>query len=120
MEQVKLCASDYRFMSLVWENEPINSTQLAKTSLDVLGWKKSTTYTMLKKLSDKGYLQNNNSIVTSTISKSDVRAFESGYVIDNMFDSSLPAFIAAFIKSRPLNKDEIDEIQALIEQNTED
>ena len=77
MKQVKLCLSDYKFMSVVWENEPIQSGELVKKCFDVLGWKKSTTYTMLKKLAEKGYLQNENSIVSSVVSQNEVHSDES-------------------------------------------
>lgn len=115
----KLCASDYKFMTLVWEQEPIPSTQLVKISLQELGWKKSTTYTMLKKLSEKGYLQNENSIVTSLIPKEKVQAVESEYVVNHAFAGSLPAFVAAFVSNHSLTKAECGEIRQLL-QNTEE
>lgn len=119
MKQEKLCLSDYRFMSVVWENEPIQSGELVKKCSDVLGWKKSTTYTMLKKLSEKGYLKNENSMVSSIISQDEVQAFESEYVINNAFSGSLPAFIASFVRGKRLTESEADEIRRLIERSTE-
>ncbi len=120
MEQLKLCTSDYRFMSIVWENEPIQSGQLVKICLEVLGWKKSTTYTMLKKLSEKGCLQNENSIVTSLVAKKDVQSFESEYVVNNTFEGSLPAFIAAFVSNKKLSEAEAEQIRHLIDNNLEE
>ncbi|MBQ6895473.1 MAG: BlaI/MecI/CopY family transcriptional regulator [Clostridia bacterium] len=114
MKQVKLCESDYRFMSVVWANEPLQSGELVKICLSDLGWKKSTTYTMVKKLSEKGYLKNENSIVSSLISKDEVQSFESGYVVDNAFDGSLPSFIASFVRERNLSDKEIEEIRNII------
>lgn len=120
MEQVKLCTSDYRFMSIVWEHEPVQSGKLVKICLEVLGWKKSTTYTMVKKLAEKGYLQNENSVVTSLISKKDVQAFESEYVVNNTFEGSLPAFIASFMRNRKLSEKDTEEIKRLIADNLEE
>ncbi len=119
MEQLKLCASDYKFMCIVWDNEPIQSGELAKKCLEVLGWKKSTTYTMVKKMSEKGYLKNEDSIVNSLISKTDVQAFESEYVINNTFEGSLPAFITSFISNKKLTEKEVEEIRKLIDSKLE-
>lgn len=120
MKQLKLCTSDYKFMSLVWAHEPVNSTQLVKICLEELGWKKSTTYTMVKKLSQKGFLKNENSTVTSLIPKKEVQAFESAYVIDHTFEGSLPAFIASFISNKKLSEQEAEEIRRLIDGITEE
>lgn len=119
MEQLKLCNSDYKFMCVVWDNEPIQSGELAKKCLEVLGWKKSTTYTMIKKLSEKSYLQNENSIVTSLISKKEVQAFESEYVVNHTFKGSLPAFITSFMHNRKLTEKEAEEIKRLIDSKLE-
>lgn len=120
MEQLKLCTSDYKFMCIVWENEPIQSGELVKKCLEVLGWKKSTTYTMVKKLSEKGYLQNENSIVRSLIPKQDVQAFESEYVVKHTFEGSLPAFIASFMNNRKITESEAEEIKRLIDSHLEE
>lgn len=120
MDTTKLCASDYKFMTLVWENEPIQSGELVKVCMRELGWKKSTTYTMIKKLSEKGYLQNENSIVSSLIPKKEVQAFESEYVVNTAFDGSLPAFIASFITGKTLTEDEAIEIRRLIDSSVEE
>lgn len=120
MEQNKLCASDYKFMLLVWESEPIRSGDLAKLSFDKLGWKKSTTYTMIKKLSDKGLLKNENGTVVSLISQKNVQSFESEYVVNNTFGGSLPAFIASFMRTKKLTEKEAEEIRHLIDNTAED
>ncbi len=120
MNQLKLCASDYKFMCLVWEHEPIPSGELVKECLKTLGWKKSTTYTMVKKMADKGYLKNEGGRVESLISKSDVQAFESEYVVIHAFHGSLPAFITAFISNKKLTEAEADEIRALIDRHLEE
>ncbi len=119
MEQVKLCESDYKFMTIVWDNEPIQSGKLVKICLEVLGWKKSTTYTMVKKLSDKGYLENKNSIVRSLIPQKTVQAFESEYVVNHAFGGSLPAFIASFMSGKNLSEKEAAEIRRLIDSKLE-
>lgn len=119
MEQLKLCTSDYRFMSIVWENEPISSGELVKKCLDILGWKKSTTYTMLKKLLEKGFVKNEDSTVTALIPKGEVQKFESEYVVNHTFEGSLPAFIASFISGRGLTREEAEEIKRLIDSKLE-
>lgn len=116
MKQVKLCLSDYKFMCIVWDNEPVQSGELVKICLEVLGWKKSTTYTMIKKLGEKGYLKNENSIVSSLVPKKSVQAFESEYVVNNTFGGSLPAFIASFMSCRGLSDSDAEEIRRLIDQ----
>ncbi len=119
MEQGRLSRSDYRFMSVVWENEPLSSGQLAKLCYDELGWKKSTTYTMLKKLAEKGCLKNENSVVSSLVSKDEAQRLESEYVVDNTFAGSLPAFVAAFMNGRTLSGSEVEELRRLIEREDE-
>ncbi len=119
MEPLKLCTSDYKFMCIVWDYEPIQSGELVKKCLEVLGWKKSTTYTMVKKLSEKGYLQNENSVVKSLIPKRDVQAFESEYVVNNTFGGSLPAFIASFMNNKKITESEAAEIKRLIDSKLE-
>ncbi|MCH5188028.1 MAG: BlaI/MecI/CopY family transcriptional regulator [Oscillospiraceae bacterium] len=119
MDQIKLCASDYRFMAVVWESEPVQSGQLVKLCEEKLGWKKSTTYTMVKKLAEKGYLVNENSVVRALISRDEAEAYESEYVVQNTFGGSLPAFIAAFMKGRSLTECEAAEIKRMIDESLE-
>ena len=114
MNDLKLCESDYRFMSVVWDSAPVSSGALVRLCQERLGWKKSTIYTVLKKLADKGFLKNKNSTVTALIPREQVQIFESGYVVDKAFGGSLPAFIAAFTQGRKLTAQEADEIQRLI------
>ena len=115
MNDLKLCESDYRFMSVVWDSAPVSSGALVRLCQERLGWKKSTTYTVLKKLADKGFLKNEDSTVTALIPRDQVQIFESGYVVDKAFGGSLPAFIAAFTQDRKLTAQEADEIQRLID-----
>ena len=117
MNDLKLCESDYRFMSVVWDSAPVSSGMLVRLCQERLGWKKSTTYTVLKKLADKGFLKNEDSTVTALIPREQVQIFESGYVVDKSFGGSLPAFIAAFTQGRRLTAQEADEIQRLIDES---
>lgn len=115
MENLKLCESDYRFMMVVWDHEPVPSGRLVKLCAERLGWKKPTTYTTLKKLCQKGFLQNEDTIVTAKVGRGQVQSFESGYFVDRAFSGSLPNFIAAFTRGRSLSDEEADEIQRLID-----
>lgn len=111
----KLCDGEYRLMELVWEMEPVTSTQLHKTCLPRLGWKKSTTYTMLRKLCERGLLSNQNSVVTSLIKKQEIERFDSRDLVEKRFDRSLPRFIAAFLGEQKLTEAEADELKRLID-----
>ncbi len=117
MEDLKLCESDYRFMSVVWDAAPLPSGELVKLCEEKLGWKKSTTYTVLKKLAQRGFVKNEDATVTALVPRERVQAFESGYVVDKTFGGSLPAFVAAFTKGRRLTDREADELQKLIDQS---
>lgn len=120
MEQLKLGESEYRFASIVWENEPIGSGELVKLSEDRLGWKKSTTYTVLKKLCDRGVLQNENAMVSARIKQEQVQRFESEQVINKAFGGSLPQFIAAFMGDKKLTKSQADKLKKLIDSFKEE
>ena len=116
MEQNTLLAQgEYRFAALVWHNEPIASGRLAALAASELGWKKSTTYTVLKKLCERGILQNEGSTVTSLVKKEEVQCAESAAVVDKTFDGSLPRFVAAFLNSKPISDAEAAEIRALLD-----
>ena len=119
MEQLKLCESEYRFASIVWENEPLGSGELVKRCEQELGWKKSTTYTVLKKLCERGVFQNENAVVTSLIKQEQVQKFESEQFIDRTFGGSLPHFITAFMTDKKLSKKEADELKKLIDSYKE-
>lgn len=119
MKQLKLCESEYRFASLVWENEPLGSGQLVKLCEKEFGWKKSTTYTILKKLCERGVFQNQNSLVTSLIRQEQIQKFESQHFIDRTFGGSLPGFITAFMNDKKLSAREADELKELIDSYKE-
>ena len=115
MDNYKLGFVEQKFAELIWQNEPISSGELVKLCLKELEWKKSTTYTVLKKLCEKGIFQNDNGTVTSLISKDEFFALQSKNFVDETFEGSLPAFIAAFTKKQTLTKKEIAEIRAMID-----
>lgn len=119
METPKIFESEYRFCLILWEHEPIKSSLLAKLCAGQLGWKTSTTYTVIKRLSDRGILKNENTIVTSLVSKDEVQASEIDELVEKKFEGSLPAFIAAFTKHQKLSGKEIDEIQRMIDRMRE-
>lgn len=115
MDNYKLGFVEQKFAELIWQNEPISSGELVKLCLKKLEWKKSTTYTVLKKLCEKGIFQNDNGTVSSLISKDDFFALQSKNFVDETFEGSLPAFIAAFTKKQTLSKKEIEEIRKMID-----
>lgn len=114
MEYAKLCDSEYRFMQVVWEHAPLNSGQLVKLCEAELGWKKSTTYTVLKKLVEKGYLHNDNAWVTVLIPRDRAEREESNYFVERTFGGSLPHFLAAFLGDRQLSAEEAQAIEDMI------
>lgn len=117
MDELKLCESDYRFMNVIWENEPLPSRELVELCARELGWKKSTTYTTLKKLCGKGFAKNEGSVVSSRIPRDQVRAYESERFLDRAFDGSLPAFLAAFTSRKKLTEEDIAQLQKLIDES---
>jgi len=116
MEKFMLHDAEYKFTSIIWDNEPINSTELVRLCADKLGWKKSTTYTVLKKLCDRGILQNQNAIVISLIKRVDVQKYESNAVVEKSFDGSLPKFLTAFLGERKISEKEAEELKRIIEE----
>ncbi len=115
METPKIFESEYRFCEILWDNEPIKSPELAKLCAERLGWKPSTTYTVIKRLSERGVLKNEHTVVTSLVSMEEVREAEIDELVEKKFDGSLPAFIAAFTRRRNISDKEIDEIQRMID-----
>ena len=115
MEITKLCVVESKFADIIWNNEPLGSGELVKLCKEQLDWKKSTTYTVLKKLCDRGIFQNESGTVSSVISKEEYQAIQSEEIVDDTFQGSLPAFIAAFTKKRKLSEKEIAEIKKMID-----
>lgn len=115
METMKLGAVEACFADLIWDNAPINSTALVRLCAKELDWKKSTTYTVLKKLCDRGLFQNVNGTVRVLVSREAFAAAQSERFVAETFAGSLPAFLAAFTSRKPLSKNEVDEIQKVID-----
>ena len=110
MEELKLGTVESKFADIIWENEPISSGQLVKLCGQQLDWKKSTTYTMLKRLCERGLFQNEKGMVSALMTKEEFGAAQSEKIIEESFDGSLPAFIAAFASRKRLSLDDVDEI----------
>lgn len=119
MARTTLADGEYRFACIVWENEPLTSRQLVDLSLERLGWKKSTTYTVLRKLEERGVLRNENSVVTSVIPREDILREESRAVVEDTFGGSLPSFLTAFMGGRTISDAEAQELKDLIDQYRE-
>lgn len=115
MEDYKLGLVEARFADIIWQNEPLSSGELVKICGEQLNWKKSTTYTVLKKLCEKGIFKNENSIVSSLISKDEFYSIQSENFVNETFDGSLPAFIAAFANRKKISAEEIAEIRRMID-----
>ena len=113
MEAPKIFESEYRFCLILWENEPISSGKLVQLAKEGLGWSKATTYTVIRRLSERGVLKNENTIVSSLISKEEAQKSRLEEMVEETFEGSMPAFIAAFSKSKKLTRQEIEKSTAL-------
>jgi predicted transcriptional regulator len=119
MEIPKIFNSEYRFCLILWENEPINSTKLSVLCKEQLGWSRPTTYTVIRRLAERGVLKNENTIVSSLVTKEQVQQAEMEEMMDRTFEGSMPAFIAAFANSKRLSKEDIQQLESLIEEYKE-
>jgi predicted transcriptional regulator len=119
MEDLKLCESDYRFMLVVWENEPVASGHLVTLCAEKLGWKKPTTYTVLRKMCEKGLLKNEHTIVSSIIPKEQIQAYESECFIERAFEGSLPQFLTSFLGGKTISRKQAEELKRLIDAHKE-
>ncbi len=115
METPKIFESEYRFCLILWEHEPINSTRLAQICREQLGWSKATTYTVIRRLAERGVVKNENATVTSLISKEEAQASRLEEMVEETFEGSLPAFIAAFSRSKKLTAKDVEQLRALID-----
>ena len=119
MDMPKIFESEYRFCLILWEHEPINSTKLAALCKEQLGWSKATTYTVIRRLAERGILKNENAMVTSLVSKEEAQESRLSEMVEETFEGSIPAFIAAFSRSKKLSKADVDQLQALIDSYQE-
>ena len=119
METPKIFESEYRFCLILWEQEPVNSTRLVELCKERLGWSKATTYTVIRRLSERGVLKNENATVTSLVSREQAEVSQVEELVEKTFQGSMPAFIAAFSRSRKLTKQEVDQLKALIDSYEE-
>ena len=120
MDTPKIYESEYRFCLILWQHEPVKSKELVRLWKEQLGWKSTTTYTVIKRLSERGVLKNENTVVTSLVSKDAVQAAELDEFVEKTFEGSLPAFVAAFTKRKDITKAEIDSLQAMIDRYREE
>lgn len=119
MEQYKLGDMEQKFADIIWGNEPVSSRRLTELCAEAFDWKRTTTYTMLKRLCDRGIFQNNGGMVTSVMSKNEFGAAQGEQFLNETFDGSLPKFLAAFTRRNKLSKNEINEILQLIDTHEE-
>ncbi len=115
MNELQLGVIETRFAEIIWQNEPLSSSELAKKAEEIIGWKKTTSYTVLKRLCEKGIFQNNKGTVSSLISKKDYYSRQSEKFLDETFDGSLPAFLAAFTSRKGLSAEEATELRRIID-----
>ena len=120
METPKIFESEYRFCLILWDNEPINSTRLVELCKEQLGWSKATTYTVIRRLAERGVLKNENTIVTTLVSKAEAQSSRLEEMVEETFEGSMPAFIAAFSRSKKLTRQEVDQLKALIDSYEEE
>ena len=118
MDKFKLFDAEYKFLTIIWEMEPVNSTTLSKVCFEKLGWKKPTTYNMIRKLTERGVLKNEDAIVGSLVKREDVQKYESKTLLEKSFDGSLPTFLSAFLKDKKLTQEEALQIKKMIEEAT--
>lgn len=116
MEIPKIFESEYRFCLILWEWEPVTTSELVKLCQEQLDWKRTTTYTVIKRLGERGILKNEDGLVTSLVSKEAAQAREINELVEEKFQGSLPAFIAAFTKRQDISNEELDEVQRMIDR----
>ena len=120
METPKIFESEYRFCLILWEHEPVNSTKLVELCKEKLGWSKATTYTVIRRLGERGVLVNENAVVRTLVSKEEAQASRVEEMMEETFQGNLPAFLAAFTRSKKLTRQEIDQLKAMIDSYEEE
>lgn len=117
MAEIKLGVIESRFADIIWDHEPLMSRELVELAGQELGWNRSTTYTILRRLCDRGIFRNEDGVVSSVLDREEFYAAKSEQFVDETFDGSLPAFVAAFTRRKKLSEQELDELQRLIDGN---
>lgn len=116
METPKIFESEYRFCIIMWEHEPVTASALVKLCQEQLGWKRTTTYTVIKRLGERGVIKNEDGTVTALVSKDQAQASEIDELVEKKFEGSMPAFVAAFTRHQDLSEKDLDEMQRMIDR----
>ena len=116
MDTPKIHESEYRFCLIMWECEPVTAVELVRLCKERLGWKRTTTYTVIKRLGERGVLKNEEGVISALVSKDEAQASTIDELVEKKFEGSLPAFIAAFTKHQDMSADELDEVQSMIDR----
>ena len=116
MDTPKIFESEYRFCLILWEREPVTTTELVTLCQERLGWKRTTTYTVIKRLGERGVVRNDNGVVTALVSREEAQVSEIDELMEKKFQGSLPAFLAAFARRQDLSPEEVEEIRRIIEK----
>ena len=116
METPKIFECEYHFCLIMWEHEPVTTVELVKLCQERLDWKRTTTYTVIKRLGERGVLKNEDGTITSLVSKEEAQAREINTLVEEKFQGSLPAFIAAFTRRQDISDKELDEVQRMIDR----
>lgn len=120
MEGIKIFEAEFKFMEILWDHEPIKSTELVKLANEELGWKKSTTYTVIRRLVDRGIIKNQDSSVTSIVDRESAQRAETEDLIDKIYGGSVRRFFASFLQKENLSKDDIDELKRIVDSLEEE
>lgn len=120
MEAIKIFDAEYKFMNIIWEHSPISSSELVNLAKEELGWKKSTTYTVIRRLCERGAIKNENAVVSTLINREQVMRAETEEHINKIYEGSLRLFFTTFLKKEKLNKDEIEELKKIVEEYGEE
>ena len=115
MSTPKIFESEYRFCLILWEHEPVNSTELVRLCKEKLGWSKATTYTVIRRLAERGVVKSENAVVTSLVSKAEAQEAEIDELVEKTFEGSLPAFVAAFTRREKLRAEDVETLRHMIE-----
>ena len=116
MDTPKIHESEYRFCLIMWEHEPVTAVELVKLCQEQLGWKRTTTYTVIKRLGERGVLKNEGGTITSLVSKGQAQTYVIDELVEKKFEGSLPAFVAAFTRHQNISEEELDEVQRMIDR----